>query len=46
MLMKEWKKVQPRTYWLLIAGLLILVVSFCITSYGSYIGEQLIGAGQ
>ena len=30
------------TYFLLIIGLLVLVTSFCITSYGSYIGEQLI----
>ncbi len=41
-LMKEWKNVKSRTYILLIAGLLVLIMSFCITSYGSYIGEQLI----
>jgi L-rhamnose-H+ transport protein len=43
-LMKEWKSVRPRTYFLLIIGLLILISSFCITSYGSYIGEQLINS--
>lgn len=41
-LMKEWKEVKRGTYLILIIGLLTLIVSFCITSYGSYIGEQLI----
>jgi L-rhamnose-H+ transport protein len=41
-LMKEWKEVKRGTYFILIIGLLTLIVSFCITSYGSYIGEQLI----
>jgi L-rhamnose-H+ transport protein len=41
-LMKEWKSVKLKTYILLITGLLILITSFCITSYGSYIGEQII----
>jgi len=41
-LMKEWRHVSGKTYILLIAGLLVLVSSFCITSYGSYLGEQLI----
>jgi L-rhamnose-H+ transport protein len=41
-LMKEWKNVKSQTYIILIAGLLILIASFCITSYGSYIGEQII----
>ncbi len=45
-LMKEWKSVKLQTYILLIAGLLILIASFCITSYGSYIGEQLIMNGK
>ncbi len=40
LIMKEWKSVKPRTYALLVVGLLILIASFCITSYGSYIGEQ------
>ncbi|GHT57972.1 L-rhamnose-proton symporter [Bacteroidia bacterium] len=39
MLMKEWKNVNRKTYILLIVGLLVLVLSFCITSYGSYVGE-------
>ena len=39
LIMKEWKTVKPKTYILLIMGLLVLVASFCITSYGSYIGE-------
>lgn len=41
-LMKEWKSVKPKTYIVLIIGLITLITSFCITSYGSYIGEQLI----
>jgi L-rhamnose-H+ transport protein len=41
-LMKEWKNVKPGTYFVLITGLITLIVSFCITSYGSYIGEQII----
>jgi L-rhamnose-H+ transport protein len=41
-LMKEWKSVKTGTYVTLIAGLIILIASFCITSYGSYIGEQII----
>lgn len=41
-LLKEWKQVKPATNTILIIGLLILVASFCITSYGSYIGEQMI----
>jgi L-rhamnose-H+ transport protein len=45
MIMKEWKIVKPKTYYLLIFGLMTLIVSFCITSYGSYIGEQIIGKG-
>lgn len=41
-LMKEWKQVKPKTNFILIIGLLTLIISFCITSYGSYIGEQII----
>lgn len=41
-LMKEWKSVKPKTYLVLIIGLVILIASFCITSYGSYMGEQII----
>lgn len=40
--MKEWKKVKLWTYIILIAGMLILISSFCMISYGSYIGEKLI----
>ena len=39
-LMKEWKAVKPRTNFILITGLLILIVSFCITCYGSYVGTK------
>lgn len=42
LLMKEWKNVHSKTYIVLIIGLLTLISSFCITSYGSYIGEQII----
>ena len=42
LIMKEWKNAQIKTYRILIIGLIILVVSFCITSYGSYIGEMAI----
>jgi L-rhamnose-H+ transport protein len=41
-MMKEWKNVRSKTYLVLILGFLTLIASFCITSYGSYIGEQLI----
>ncbi len=41
-IMKEWKNVNRITYILLITGLIALITSFCITSYGSYLGEQLI----
>jgi L-rhamnose-H+ transport protein len=41
-LMKEWKSVRKTTYIVLIIGLLTLISSFCITSYGSYIGEKII----
>jgi len=44
--MKEWKQVKPATYYLLIIGLLTLIISFCTTSYGSYIGEQLINGSR
>ncbi|MEN8230614.1 MAG: L-rhamnose/proton symporter RhaT [Bacteroidota bacterium] len=45
-LMKEWKKVRLKTYIILIIGLLTLIASFCITSYGSYMGEQLMNGHQ
>lgn len=41
-LVKEWKCVKFQTYIILIIGLLTLIASFTITSYGSYIGEQII----
>ena len=44
-LMKEWRQVKTKTYIILILGLLTLILSFCITSYGSYIGEQIINSG-
>ncbi|KJD34317.1 hypothetical protein PK35_00390 [Tamlana nanhaiensis] len=36
LIMKEWKNVTKKTYILLVLGLLVLVLSFCVTSYGSY----------
>lgn len=39
-LMKEWKQVKRPTYIVLVLGLLTLILSFCVTSYGSYYGEQ------
>ncbi|QGY43463.1 rhamnose:proton symporter [Maribellus comscasis] len=42
LLMKEWKNVQSKTYIILLAGLITLILSFCIISYGSYIGESII----
>ena len=44
MVMKEWKNVNKKTYILLFAGLLVLIISFCVTSYGSYIGEKLLNS--
>ena len=38
-IMKEWKSVNRNTYVILIVALLILVISFVLMSYGSYIGE-------
>ncbi len=35
-IMKEWKNVKKGTYTVLIIGLVILILSFCVTSYGSY----------
>ena len=43
-IMKEWKGVNKKTYSLLVVALLVLVVSFVIMSYGSYIGEAGGGA--
>lgn len=41
MIMKEWSGVHRTTYAMLVVALLVLVVSFVITSYGSYYGEQM-----
>ncbi|WP_308991046.1 L-rhamnose/proton symporter RhaT [Mariniflexile litorale] len=35
-IMKEWKNVKKETYVILLVGLVVLIVSFCVTSYGSY----------
>ncbi len=45
-IMKEWKGVNRKTYVSLITALIILVCSFIIMSYGSYIGELANGSGQ
>jgi L-rhamnose-H+ transport protein len=39
------KSVKTQTNVILIVGLLILIISFSITSFGSYTGEQLISNG-
>jgi L-rhamnose-H+ transport protein len=39
-IMKEWQGVNRRTYITLIIALLVLVGSFILMSYGSYIGES------
>jgi L-rhamnose-H+ transport protein len=41
-IMKEWTTVKKNTYITLIIALIILVASFVITAYGSYIGEKII----
>ena len=38
-IMKEWRNVNRKTYMTLIIALLVLVGSFVLMSYGSYIGE-------
>jgi len=43
-IMKEWSTVRRSTYGLLVVALVSLVVSFVITSYGSYYGEQMMTA--
>lgn len=35
-IMKEWKNVKKETYTILVIGLVVLILSFCVTSYGSY----------
>jgi L-rhamnose-H+ transport protein len=39
--MKEWRNVSRSTYAILVLALILLVLSFVITSYGSYYGEQM-----
>ena len=39
-IMKEWKEVKTKTYFILILALLILTCSFILISYGSYLGEM------
>jgi L-rhamnose-H+ transport protein len=39
-IMKEWRQVQKSTLTLLIIAFLVLVGSFILMSYGSYIGEM------
>lgn len=43
-IMREWKNVNKKTYITLIVALLVLVGSFILMSYGSYIGEIANGA--
>jgi len=43
-LMKEWKGVNRKTYATLIFALLVLVSSFIIMTYGSYMGELSAGS--
>ncbi len=38
--MKEWKNVSKRTYFILVIGLAILILSFIIMTWGSVIGER------
>jgi L-rhamnose-H+ transport protein len=40
-IMKEWKGVTRRTYIILFIALVVLVGSFIIMSYGSYLGETV-----
>jgi len=41
LLMKEWKQVSKKTYYILLFALVLLLVSSVIISYGSYYGEQM-----
>lgn len=43
-IMKEWVSVRRSTYGMLVVALALLVVSFVVTSYGSYYGEQMMTA--
>lgn len=46
MAMKEWRSVRRSTYAILVVALVVLVLSFVITSYGSYYGEQMMANRQ
>jgi len=41
-IMKEWKNVTRNTYVTLIIALIVLVISFIITAYGSVTGQEII----
>ena len=43
-IMKEWKQVNRGTYAVLVTGLVTLIISFIITTYGSVYGEKIIQA--
>jgi len=43
-IMKEWTKVSPRTYLVLIIALMILIASFVVMTWGSVLGEQMINS--
>jgi L-rhamnose-H+ transport protein len=43
-IMKEWKNVSRKTYLTLIIALLVLVISFIVTAYGSITGEEIMKA--
>jgi len=44
-IMKEWKQVNRDTYVVLVIGLLVLITSFVITTWGSVYGERILHAG-
>lgn len=41
-IMKEWKSVRRDTYGVLVVGLVVLIVSFIVTAYGSVYGESVL----
>ena len=42
-IMKEWKNVRKHTYLTLLLALFILIASFVIIAYGSFLGETMMG---
>ena len=46
LLMKEWKQVSKRTYYILIFALVLLLASSVIISFGSWYGEQIFAGKQ